>query len=105
MKEFGPWDTYCAMVDVLETRFPPGVDIPEKARYFLSEANPRIWQGEVSGDPAIYELSALLNTTEWCDFVVINGQMERAVAAENKKRATARQRPALVMCLHERGAY
>lgn len=93
MKEFGPWDTYCAMVDVLETHFPPGVDIPEKARYFLSEANPRIWQGEVSGDPAIYELSALLNTTEWCDFVVINGQMERAVAAEQEAgRCTATAR-------------
>lgn len=54
MKKFGAWETYCAMVDVLETRFPPGDDVPEKARYFLSEANPHIWQGETSGDPAIY---------------------------------------------------
>lgn len=54
MEKFGPWNTYCAMVDVLETRSPTGDDIPEKAQYFLSEANPRIWQGEVSGDPAIY---------------------------------------------------
>lgn len=54
MEKFGPWDTYCAMVDVLETRFPTGDDIPEKVRCFLSEANPHIRQGEVSGDPAIY---------------------------------------------------
>ena len=54
MEKFGAWETYCAMVDVLETRFPPGDDVPEKARCFLSEANPHIWQGEVSADPAIY---------------------------------------------------
>ena len=54
MKKFGAWETYCAMIDVLETRFTPGDDVPEKALYFLSEANPHIWQGEVSGDPAIY---------------------------------------------------
>lgn len=54
MKKFGAWETYCAMIEALETRFPPGGDVPEKARYFLSEANPHVWRGETSGDPAIY---------------------------------------------------
>ena len=54
MEKFNAWETYCAMCDVFEVRFVPGEDIPEKARYFLSEANPHIWQGETSGDPAIY---------------------------------------------------
>ena len=53
-RKFGAWDTFCAMYDVFELRFEPGRDLPEKARYFLSEANPHIWQGEVSADPAIY---------------------------------------------------
>lgn len=54
MEKFSAWETYCAMIDVLETRFPSGGDVPEKARYFLSEANPHILQGETSADPAIY---------------------------------------------------
>ncbi|WP_417118838.1 hypothetical protein [Olsenella phocaeensis] len=54
MKEFDAWETFCAMVDVLEVRYHPGDDVPEKARYFLSEANPHLWAGETSADPAIY---------------------------------------------------
>lgn len=53
-KKFGAWDTFCAMYDVFEDKFEPGSDLPEKALYFLSEANPRLWADEGSGDPAIY---------------------------------------------------
>ena len=54
MDKFNSWETYCAMCDVFEVRFVPGEEIPEKALYFLSEANPHVWADEGSADPAIY---------------------------------------------------